>query len=40
MVVARVVVVGAGGAIATLTVFTTEGFDGVNTLVRCGVGAA
>ena len=40
IVVLRSLVVGAAGAIATLTVFTTEGFDGVNSLERCGVGAA
>ena len=40
MVVARVPAVGAGGAIATFTVFTTEGFSGVNWLGREAVGIA
>lgn len=39
MVVATSAVVGIGGAIATFTVFTTDGFVGVNSLGRCAVGA-
>jgi len=39
IVVARLPAVGAAGAIATFTVFTTEGFSGVNWLGREAVGA-